>query len=44
MKIFVDADACPVNSRRTKEDEERFEESFEKLIESANIHNGKGGK
>ena len=34
MQIFVDADACPVVRivERTEEDDNRFAESFEKMI------------
>ena len=41
MKIFVDADACPVVriteklAKRTPEDDKRFEESFERMIQKA---------
>ena len=40
MRVFVDADACPVVGivgkgprKRTSEDDERFRESFEKMIQ-----------
>lgn len=34
MKIFVDADACPVVRivEKIAEDDQRFEESFERLL------------